>query len=46
MAGEQRQLSALISIGPAVLRDFELLGVRTVPQLARRNPDKMYEKLC
>jgi hypothetical protein len=46
MAGKQRQLSALISIGPAMLRDFELLGVRSMPQLARRNPEKMYEKLC
>jgi len=46
MAGEERQLSDLVSIGPAMLRDFELLGVRTVAQLARRNPEKMYEKLC
>ena len=46
MTGEERQLSDLVSIGPAMLRDFELLGVRTVAQLARRNPEKMYEKLC
>jgi hypothetical protein len=46
MTGKQRQLSSLVSIGPAMLRDFELLGVHTVPQLARRNPEKMYEKLC
>jgi hypothetical protein len=46
MTGEERQLSDLISIGPAMLRDFKLLGVYTVPQLARRNPEKMYEKLC
>ena len=29
-----------------MLRDFELLGVRSVSQLARRNPEKLYEKLC
>jgi hypothetical protein len=46
MAGEEQQLSDLVSIGPAMLRDFELLGVRSVAQLARRNPEKMYEKLC
>ena len=46
MTGKERQLSDLVSIGPAMLRDFELLGVRTVAQLARRNPEKMYEKLC
>ena len=46
MKGEEQHLSDLVSIGPAMLRDFELLGVRTVAQLARRNPEKMYEKLC
>ena len=46
MTREERQLSDLVSIGPAMLRDFELLGVRTVAQLARRDPEKMYEKLC
>ena len=46
MTNKERQLSDLVSIGPAMLRDFELLSVRTVAQLARRNPEKMYEKLC
>jgi len=46
MTGKEQQLSDLVSIGPAMLRDFKLLGVRTVVQLARRNPEKMYEKLC
>jgi hypothetical protein len=46
MTREEQQLRDLVSIGPAMLRDFELLGVRTVAQLARRNPEKMYEKLC
>jgi len=46
MTAEERQLSDLVSIGPAMRHDFELLGVRTVAQLARRNPEKMYEKLC
>jgi hypothetical protein len=46
MTGDERQLSDLVSIGPAMLRDFELLGVRSVAQLAGRNPEKMYEQLC
>jgi hypothetical protein len=42
----ERQLRELISVGPAMLRDFELLGVRSVAQLARANPRQMYSKLC
>jgi Pathogenicity locus len=41
-----RQLSDLISVGSATLRDFEILGVRSVSQLARRNPERLYESLC
>src|SRR5216683_169238 len=40
-----RQLGDLISIGPAMLRDFELLGIRSVAQLARQNPQRMYARL-
>ena len=36
----------LISVGPAFERDFHLLGIRTLPQLARRNPVNMYNQLC
>jgi pathogenicity locus Cdd1 protein len=46
MATEQRGLRDLISVGPAFVRDFNLLGVRSVAQLARRNPEKLYEGLC
>jgi hypothetical protein len=45
MAKAARQLADLISIGPAMLRDFELLGIHSVAQLARQNPRKLYEKL-
>lgn len=40
-----RRLADLISIGPAMLRDFELLGIRSVGQLAKQEPGKMYERL-
>jgi hypothetical protein len=40
-----RQLGDLISIGPAMLRDFKLLGIASVAQLARQNPQRMYKRL-
>ena len=43
---ETRRLSDLASVGPAMLRDFERLGIRTVAELARRNPERLYEQLC
>jgi nucleotidyltransferase/DNA polymerase involved in DNA repair len=46
MKAKPRELADLISVGPAILRDFELLGVRSVAQLARQNPHRLYEKLC
>ena len=46
MRSDSRKLSDLISVGPAMLRDFEILGVRSVPQLAHRNPERLYELLC
>ena len=45
MARTTRQLGDLISIGPAMVRDFELLGIRSVAQLARKNPERLYERL-
>ena len=45
MPTPERKLADLISIGPAMLRDFELLGIRSVAQLARQNPKRMYERL-
>jgi nucleotidyltransferase/DNA polymerase involved in DNA repair len=42
---EERKLGDLISIGPAMLRDFELLGIRSIEQLAKEDPKRMYEKL-
>lgn len=42
----QRRLQDLVSIGPAMLRDFELLGIRSVAHLARQDPLRLYRKLC
>ena len=43
---EERQLKDLVSIGPAMLRDLAVLGVRSVAQLARQEPKELYERLC
>lgn len=45
MSVQERRLEDLISIGPAMLRDFEVLGIRSVGQLARQNPQRMYARL-
>jgi len=45
MASEARELQDLISVGPAMVRDFHLLGVRSVAALARRSPEKLYAQL-
>ncbi len=41
-----RELRDLVSVGPAMLKDFELLGVRGVAQLVNRSPQKLYDDLC
>ena len=46
MQNPARQLRDLTSVGPAMLRDFEMLGVKTVAQLAREEPRDLYERLC
>lgn len=46
MNTQERRLEDLVSIGPAMLRDFDLPGIRSVAQLARQNPVRLYEKLC
>lgn len=46
MARSGRRLKDLVSVGPAMVQDFELLGIHSVAQLARRNPEKLYERLC
>lgn len=46
MRTHERRIEDLVSVGPAMVRDFARLGVHTVAQLARRNPEKLYERLC
>jgi hypothetical protein len=42
----RRRLEDLISVGPAILRDFEMLGIQNMSQLAAANPRHLYRELC
>jgi hypothetical protein len=42
----ERHFQDLVSVGPAIERDFEMMGIRNVTQLAKQDPRKMYDKLC
>lgn len=43
---DDRKLEDLISVGKAIRADLELIGIRTVAQLARHEPDALYRQLC
>jgi hypothetical protein len=43
---EKRRLQDLVSVGPAMERDFRMLGIQSVPHLAMQSPERMYQKLC
>jgi hypothetical protein len=45
MQNEGRCLQDLVSLGPAMLQDLTLLRIRSVSQLARKNPRRMYRDL-
>ena len=45
-APDRRRLCDLVSVGPATIRDLELLGIRTVAALVARDPRRLYERLC
>ena len=40
-----RRLGDLVSVGPAIARDLELLGVHSVAELAKRDPKRLYRRL-
>jgi hypothetical protein len=45
MKKNKSALSALRNVGPATLKDLELLGITTIKQLAKAEPDELYERL-
>ena len=40
------RLADLRNVGNAALKDFEVLGIVSVPQLAKEEPRELYERLC
>jgi hypothetical protein len=40
------ELQVLPGIGPSLAADLRLLGVTSVKSLARRDPERMYARLC
>jgi len=40
------ELQQLPAIGPSMARDLRRLGVRSVKALARRDPERLYARLC
>jgi hypothetical protein len=45
MTKDSRRLEDLVSVGPALLRDFDRLGISSVAELARFDPRALYERL-
>jgi nucleotidyltransferase/DNA polymerase involved in DNA repair len=43
---DSRQLTDLVGVGSATLKDFKVLKIKTVAELKRKNPQKLYEELC
>lgn len=43
---KKHPLHGLRSIGPAALKDFDLLGVTSQNDLAGRDPQELYDALC
>jgi Pathogenicity locus len=41
-----RKLEDLVSVGPAIRRDLELLGIHTAARLAQHEPEALYHELC
>lgn len=40
------ELQTLPAIGPSLAADLRLLGVTSIENLARRDPERLYAKLC
>lgn len=45
MPRNARKLEDLESIGQAMLKDFALLGIKSVDDLSRRDPELLYKRL-
>ena len=43
---DSRSLADLVSVGPAMLEDFRVLGITGVSQLKRKSARRLYDRLC
>jgi nucleotidyltransferase/DNA polymerase involved in DNA repair len=43
---DKRKLEDLAGVGPATVADLHLLGVRSVAELATKDGDELYQRLC
>jgi predicted flap endonuclease-1-like 5' DNA nuclease len=41
----KNELRSLMNLGPAMQRDLSVLGITSIAQLAKANPDELYERL-
>src|SRR5262245_51368254 len=46
MKQDRRRFEDLVSVGPAMRRDFDRLGIGSVAELARSDPKALYERLA
>jgi hypothetical protein len=40
------EFTSLPGVGPSIAADLRLLGVRSIADLARRDPQRLYDELC
>lgn len=45
MGKEDRKLADLEGVGSECLRDFVALGIKSVSDLSKKNPDQLYQEL-
>jgi hypothetical protein len=43
---ERDELTRLPGVGPSIAADLRSLGVRSIRDLARRDPERLYAQLC
>ncbi len=43
--GQEDELRTLANVGPAMRRDFTLLGIESIAQLSKADPDELYTRL-
>jgi predicted RecB family nuclease len=41
-----KELQEIPGVGPSLARDLFDLGIRRISDLRRKNPERLYEKLC